>query len=356
MGFATKKVQAELIDQNGTSYGVKHIGNKPRVSATPYTYDIVEGNVTDHESFRALGYNSNIGTTLEDITETGINVPLPATALAMEVISGDAADDSVILSSGTATGGSTTTLVDTGANFVGDGVAAGDFVTNDNSSKVVHGLVLTVDDANTITLENPLPGSNLFENGDSYRIVDADSAGDTGVKVVEVHGLDASYDEISEFVMLNGTTQVATTNNFIRINNIHGMFVGTNMVAEGNIDVRQVATPANIMSRVGAGGNMNLQCHYTVPNGKTMFITDWSASASGTKPVRMILRATCDFSYRHYMRGVFHFQDIVVLEGNTVNSCFPLPLKCPAKTDVKVSGNALSVTGEGSASFGFWLE
>ena len=161
--------------------------------------------------------------------------------------------------------------------------------------------------------------------------------------------------KIEEFVILNGTTPVATVNNYLRVNNFHVMFANGITVSAGNIDIRQVATPANIMDRIGIGGNMSLQAFYTVPLGKTAYITDWSAGSDGTKAVRFILGATADFSDRSYLPNIFHFQDIIMSDGGPGVSAFPQPLKCPQKSSIKISGNALSTTSGGAASFGFIL-
>jgi len=57
----------EFVDENGTLYGVKHIGNKPRVSATPYYVDIAEGNVANHTAVNKFGHNSTVGASLEPV-------------------------------------------------------------------------------------------------------------------------------------------------------------------------------------------------------------------------------------------------------------------------------------------------
>ena len=53
----------QFVDETGTTYTVKQIDGKPRVSSMPYLYDIAEGNVADHAIFAKLGYNGDIGCT-----------------------------------------------------------------------------------------------------------------------------------------------------------------------------------------------------------------------------------------------------------------------------------------------------
>lgn len=175
--------------------------------------------------------------------------------------------------------------------------------------------------------------------------------------MVEVEGLDGDYLEQSEFVITNGAGTRNLTKSYLRINTFHSMLVGTDgAVSSGTILLEDQATGLVTYSQVTVGGNMSLVCHYTVPVGKTMYITDWSASASGTKPILVILRATVDLDDRARVPGVFLYQDNYVIEASAVFKTFSLPLKVPGKSDVKTSARALSVSGEAAASIGFWLE
>ena len=317
-----------------------------------YMFEISKGNIENNTNYRQFGYRSSIPTTLSDITESGVtSVNMPTTALAMEVVSSSASDAGVLLVSGTATGGSTTTLVDSAATFISSGVVAGDFVMNDTCGAFA--IVLTIESENKIIFADPLSSNCKFDVGDSYRIADK-SAGGVGGQVVEIHGLNKYWEEIEEFVITDGTTPVSTVHEYLRINNFHTMFAGA-ALSVGDIDVRQVLTPANIMDRIGAGGNMSLQALYTVPAGYTAYITDWSAGSDGTKAVRFILRATTDFSDRNYLPYVFHFQDVIMSDGSGGQHIFRTPLKCPAKSSIKISGNALSTTSGGACGFGFVL-
>jgi len=62
-----RRTEAQFVDQNGVAYGVKHINNKPRVSAMPYLFDIAEGNVADHISILRFGDMHSCGTVHSDI-------------------------------------------------------------------------------------------------------------------------------------------------------------------------------------------------------------------------------------------------------------------------------------------------
>ena len=56
-----------------------------------------------------------------------------------------------------------------------------------------------------------------------------DTSAGTGVRTVEITGLDANYNEVSpkEIVTMNGTTAVSTVNQYIAINFIQGLTAGS---------------------------------------------------------------------------------------------------------------------------------
>ncbi len=90
-GLSTLAVQ--LKDEAGVAYGVKHINNKPRVSSTPYLYDIAEGNVPGHTEFEQFGFNADVDQATEDIWSVGGVYVFPATAQGLEIVSTSANDD-----------------------------------------------------------------------------------------------------------------------------------------------------------------------------------------------------------------------------------------------------------------------
>lgn len=55
-----------LTNYTSNTLGVKFIDGKPRVSATPYTYDISEGNISGHISWSKIGF-ATVGTTEQDM-------------------------------------------------------------------------------------------------------------------------------------------------------------------------------------------------------------------------------------------------------------------------------------------------
>ena len=128
----------------------------------------------------------------------------------IEVFSSSAADAGTLVSSGTSTGGSVTTIIDTGATFVTDGVAVGDSVINDTN--LDHGVITAV----TETQLTVFVMEHETTNGASqtYRVVTPAS---TGASFIELNNLlDANYVETMEYVIFNGVTGVDTVGSYIR--------------------------------------------------------------------------------------------------------------------------------------------
>lgn len=311
----------------------------------PIGYQISEGGIAGHESYHSFGYDAGIGATLKDINGYATNTPVPATAITMQTISSSANDAGTLITSGTSTGGSTTTLIDTGKNFVTLGILAGDFVLNDTDVSL--GTVVTIDSATQLTIQ---PTSTTSYALKVYRIARAAS---TGAAILEHHGLDSAWAENSEFIISNGLVAVPTVKQYIRSNNFHCMGAGSNAAPVGNISLRDNATGTITYNYIGLGLNMSLQAHYTVPVGKVMFVVSWSADPSSNKPMRSFLRATADFHDRAKI-PVFHVQDVMVVAKQHK---FDLPLRFPEKCDVKISSQIIGVgNGEAGGAFEFWIE
>lgn len=327
------------------------IGVGDFVCNMPEGWAIAQGFLQNHQGFRAYGYDSSIasGMPYTDVTGSAVtNVTLLTTATNLEVVSTSANDAATLITSGTSTGGSTTTLIDTGKNFVSLGVVAGDVILNDTSDAL--GVVVTRDSATQLTFTTV---ADATFSGIAYRI--ARTTG-TGAGIVEHHGLDANWVERSEFIIMNGVTPVACTIPTIRSNNLHVMNVGTNLASVGDIKLRIAGAGAQ-QNFIGNGGNMSLQCHYTVPTGKVAYITSWHGGSSGNKPLRIVLHVQADFLSKAYMPGVFHIHDVIVANNTDTQHKFDLPIKVPARASMKVSASVIGTgTGECGCGIEYWLE
>ena len=167
-----------------------------------------------------------------------------------------------------------------------------------------------------------------------------DTAGGTGVQEVLIHYLDSNGVDQLEVVATNGGAVDTIATDMMFIQDIHSTKVGSNNVAEGIIDIRSKATPANIFNMIDAGGNMSLTISKMVPANKTLYITQWSASATGKQRVTMRLRSTDHHNILYDGNfPVFLFKDTANLENSSYtkrweqDEWFPIP----ALSIVKVS-------------------
>lgn len=96
-----------------------------------------------------------------------------------------------------------------------------------------------------------------------------DSAAGTGARTIRVLGLDTNYNEIQEDAILSGTTPVALSNQYIRINTVFTLTSGSGGINAGDITVRQV-TGSVIMSVAPALYGQSRSSLYTVPAGFTL--------------------------------------------------------------------------------------
>jgi len=176
----------------------------------------------------------------------------------------------------------------------------------------------------------------VFPTVASTMVASSSSASDTAVTIL-ISGLDANYGIISESVTLNGTSDVATTKVFWRINSV----VTTLGNAVGTVYVKNAGGTTYAQITIGSGKtNMSV---YTVPAGYTAYLTQFDAfsSTSVTSGVYATFRAL-----RTSSTGVNN----IVLQIPFLNDYSitrPYPLAVPEKTDnqwqCKSSGAGLGI-------------
>jgi len=104
-------------------------------------------------------------------------------------------------------------------------------------------------------------------------LLSASGATDAGL-IVQVNGLDANYNVLTELATLNASGTVTTTNSYLRVN---GLFI-TNGVNAGNITAKSAG--GTLYAQINAGVGQTQMSIYTVPNGYTFYLTYIQANAS----------------------------------------------------------------------------
>lgn len=109
-----------------------------------------------------------------------------------------------------------------------------------------------------------------------------DTAAGTGARTVTITGLDASFNQLTEVVTLNGQSAVSTVNLYYRINNISVTTAGSGGVNAGIIyigtGIVTAGKPATIYNSMATGFNQSLSAFTTIPVGMTGYLLQVLAS------------------------------------------------------------------------------
>jgi len=245
----------------------------------PFFQKVAEGEKPGYTCMKKYGRNSTVNIAYAPIPiwspgADNIQWNPPDTVQDITIKSSSIEDAGNELTSGTATGGSSVTLGDSGATFLSDGISVGDAVLNDTTSEF--GYVVSVDDNNTITFTNGNGGA-AFTNGDSYRVVTM-AASRTGVGVIKIErGFDANFNVQEEFVIMNGTTKVNTALQHLRINRMRNILSGSTRRNQGNVDAEIDDSSANLISRIEEKTGQTQMAMLTVEAGKECYINAYDA-------------------------------------------------------------------------------
>jgi hypothetical protein len=166
-----------------------------------------------------------------------------------------------------------------------------------------------------------------------------DTAEGTGARTIVINYLDDAFAEKSETVILDGTTGVATTaTDIYRIISAYVASAGSGGTNAGDIYITDATSTYNY-AIIEGGQNIDRKAVYTVPAGKTLYITSMSAAFA---------EAVTGFDYGTFyimanqLNGVKstrqHIFAKVMSRGAQETIKFDAPLKFVAGVDVAVYG------------------
>lgn len=162
-----------------------------------------------------------------------------------------------------------------------------------------------------------------------------DTNGGSGANYVQVGGLDANYNLISEIVVMNGTSNVETVNSYLRVNRVRVVFSGSGKKNTGAITVTSSSSAA-LQSTIPAGESISQQSHFTIPAGYTAFTTNVvmstyrASGGSGTREAeidQMVYSPAANTTYQTLRYGVRS-------DGGIFVTSPPTPSQTPEKTTV----------------------
>lgn len=210
--------------------------------------------------------------------------------------------------------------------------------------------------------EGPTGGYVFPTTAQQMSVVSTDSndtAAGTGARQIHIHYLDNNYVEQSETVTLNGTTATLTTsNNILRVNGVHTWSAGSGGVPAGNISVKNSAGTVTY-GYMSAGINVSMQSNFTVPTGKSMYVSQWrasSGSSAGGHFCQIFLRATAHQGV--LLSGVFLVHDVIGTQDSGLSVNYQIPVRLPATSDIKISAISDSGTANVTAigAISGWFE
>ena len=179
-----------------------------------------------------------------------------------------------------------------------------------------------------------------------------DANGGTGANSILLQGLDENYDEIEETVLLNGQTQVATQNSYLRVYRAFVTLAGTGGTSGGIIYVGSSGATGGVPNTTIYAnlhlGNQTQIAAYTVPAGYTLYLDDINFTAALSLANKT---ATCSFVSRTFGSNVFRTRFINVLQSNQLITKFEYPQPFTEKTDLECRVSTNTTNNAIGASF-----
>ena len=163
-----------------------------------------------------------------------------------------------------------------------------------------------------------------------------DDNGNTGAWNVTIYGLDTNWDRINETVVMDGQNPVPTTLQYRRINMMRTQRVGTNLRNVGNIYIGVGATvagePATIYNKIPPEIGQSQTALYTVPDGKTAFVTYFHFGTDTTKIIELSMEVRYEDCPDNGWVTTYH--DHFQLGHITHN--LPMPFPVTEKSDIGI--------------------
>ena len=199
----------------------------------------------------------------------------------------------------------------------------------------------------------------------------ADDDGSTGATSVTVTYLDDSFNQATEVITMNGTTEVEMTEqNISFIQKAEVTTSGTGLAAAGAITIADV-TGSGVHAVIDAGSKESGNCTWKIPAGHTGYIHgfwyDVDAVAAGQGTAEIALQVAHAESsgvansetWRTVAKVtvVENDSDVVAATGGNANNTgsfsFPgnVPFVVPAKAMVRLAGKALSTAVAATCGF-----
>lgn len=182
-----------------------------------------------------------------------------------------------------------------------------------------------------------------------------DTSAGTGARTVYIEGLDGDYEVVSETVILNGQTEVNTTNSYLYVNSFYVVTTGSGESNAGNINAGTgtvtSGVPAVLYDIIATGYNTRTTGHYCVPAGYTGYMITGvitAGQASGSTAVTAFLK-------QHGDDGVLRVGAITTLNNGSIQYDFDPAYVIPEKHCVGASAIGSAANNSISSFFNIIL-
>jgi hypothetical protein len=220
-------------------------------------------------------------------------------------------------------------------------------------------------DATTVP-EDIWPSGGLYTgfpttDGEQLQITSsdaADSAAGTGIRTIEIEGLDVNWRQVRETVILDGVSPSLTVEKFVRVNSVTGITCGSAEGAVGIITVRHNVTTANVFATIAIGDGGERNATFSVPLEKKGFIRRIKLEVAGvpgvTGTVDLLSRQYGGpwISLRKFIINATSFYDDLIVGGLEVGEKTDLVLRVNSVENQNntafVGGFSLTLTGYSS--------
>ena len=175
----------------------------------------------------------------------------------------------------------------------------------------------------------------------------SDTSAGVGARTVIVNGLNASYEDTTETVILKGTTSVNTVNSYIIIHSILVETAGSGGTAVGDITAKSNGGGTPILGGILIGTNHSQIAIYQIPSGYTGYMSNYEGGmqGGGTLDLKLFIKP---------FGGVYNLKGTLALNltGSSYSKKeFYTPLKITEKSIIKLTGVASANNTEVHASF-----
>lgn len=157
-----------------------------------------------------------------------------------------------------------------------------------------------------------------------------DTSAGTGARTLKLFGLDSSYQQVEETITLNGTSNVLTSNSFLRLNKAIVVTAGTSKSNSGNITIKH---GASTIAFIPTGIGTTQLALYTVPDNHNLYVFEWGVQVSnGKSTISTLFLEDHVNSVKRNIESIEHTESFIV-------PITPI-IKIPAKNSVFIEGEA----------------